>query len=65
MYSCVNPRNENNVRSILKFVFPVTTKQNGKYDCHKVQSIVLHKITKRVVCHFKIVSLLLVARTHL
>ena len=31
VYGCVNPRNENDVRSILKFAFPVTARQNRKY----------------------------------
>jgi len=30
VYGCVNPRNENDVRSILKLAFPVTAQQNGK-----------------------------------
>ena len=30
LHGCADPRNENDVRSILKFAFPVTARQNGK-----------------------------------
>lgn len=30
VYGCVNPRNGNDVRSFLKFAFPVSARQNGK-----------------------------------